>query len=236
MDPRAAASHGAQGFSPIRRSAGGHRTVPHKISTQRHWTSTNSARAVDVGQLQGEVRELQRLCIAADSSQRQDPGHPGKEPPKQRQTSPGKADSARAVYNERSLDEDIFSSGTFNADEDDRRDRRRRRKSASGGDSDTETAYPPGFSRGRRPRTKLYSRTADIVPLEPSDPRFRDVFSFHRYRLNNRDAGQGPRVTKRICSWSRRLEHVMKRYKFDGREQQRHLGGSGAFDLAELPP
>ncbi len=105
----------------------------------------------------------------------------------------------------------------------------------------------PHIFEGRREGADLGRRLSGTIAARQISCRLSHV---RRYRLKNRAAGQGPRVAKRTGSWSRRLEHVMKRYIFDGREtieclqavvrtsveQKRHLGGHGAFALAELPP
>eukprot|EP00171_Calliarthron_tuberculosum_P006027 IDg6027t1 len=55
-----------------------------------------------------------------------------------------------------------------------------------------------------------------IQEVEPSDPRFRNVLSYRRYRLLNQSSRMGPEVSRIIGVWTRLLEYVMGKHVFNG--------------------
>lgn len=59
-------------------------------------------------------------------------------------------------------------------------------------------------------------RHPGLIELEPSDPRFRDVLLYRRYRLLQRNVRMGPEVSRNIGIWTRRLEYVMGKHVFSG--------------------
>lgn len=52
--------------------------------------------------------------------------------------------------------------------------------------------------------------------MDPSDTQFREVFSYRRYRLLQRNVQIGPEVSLNLGLWTLLLEYAMGKYVFNG--------------------
>ena len=83
---------------------------------------------------------------------------------------------------------------------------------------------PSRARRSRRPhrhRERTYSphstlgpKKSGLVELKPSDPRFKSVVSYQRYRLHNPDAYRGRSISDKIGTFSRIMHPFTKDSKF----------------------
>ena len=72
--------------------------------------------------------------------------------------------------------------------------------------------------RSRSPQSTLGPRKSGLAELKPSDPRFKSVVSYRRYRLRNTDKYRGRSVADKIGTYSRRIRPFMKDSKFSGED------------------
>ena len=72
--------------------------------------------------------------------------------------------------------------------------------------------------RSYSPHSTLGPKKSGLVELKPSDPRFKSVVSYRRYRLRNPDAYRGRSVSDKIGTYSQRIRPFMKDSKFNGED------------------
>ncbi len=68
--------------------------------------------------------------------------------------------------------------------------------------------------------------------IEPADDRFRQVLSYRRYRLRDTTSVASGTILRNVGIWQRRLDHVMKRHRFDGKRPVSILNFLASFKTA----
>lgn len=108
------------------------------------------------------------------------------------------------------------------SDSDSSERRRRKRQKAkksrrSSKDLDNPSSDEDSDEAPRR-RSKPWKgpKQAGLKELKPSDPRFKEVLSYRRYRLRNTDGKRGTKVSKQTGVYARRFSHVLSPLVFDG--------------------
>ena len=96
----------------------------------------------------------------------------------------------------------------------------RRDDSRSGSPSRARWSRRPHRHRERTysPHSTLGPKKSGLVELKPSDPRFKSVVSYQRYRLHNPDAYRGRSISDKIGTFSRIMHPFTKDSKFNGED------------------
>eukprot|EP00171_Calliarthron_tuberculosum_P022920 IDg22920t1 len=81
------------------------------------------------------------------------------------------------------------------------------------GSSGSDRDWSPEYYQIRR-----LPGTARIAEIIPSDPRFSDLVSWRRYRLNDRNSDTRPDISQNVGLWTHRLMSVMDKHMFNGKK------------------